>query len=141
MLFAQIEDHCSRLEAKDEAMARSIFKAWHKGYGLTGDGWQADERGNARARWNELLLRAEDCRKNGDTEGRMASLQAAAEAGCGRAMLYIGQELAESGNIKDAATWFLNATLTEDAEDKALSWYHLGRMYMANPEEKGMEAC
>ena len=138
--FAQIEDRCSRLEAKDEAMALSIFKAWYKGKGLTGDGWQADERGNARASWNELLLRAEDCGKCGDKEGRMANLRAAAEAGCGRAMIYIGQELADSGDAKGASTWFLNATLTEEPEDKALSWCCLGRLYMENPEEKGMEA-
>ena len=140
LLFAQIEDQCRRLEAKDEAMALSIFKAWYKGKGLTGDGWQADERGNARAKWNELLLQAEDCRKCGDKEGRMAKLKAAADAGCGRAMIYIGQELAASGDAKGASTWFLNATLTDELEDKALSWCYLGRLYMENPEEKGMEA-
>lgn len=139
-LFAQIKDHCSRLEAKDEDMALSIFKAWYKGEGLTGDGWQDDEWGNARAKWNELLLRAEECRKCGDKEGRMANFKAAADTGCGRAMIYIGQELAEAGDAKGASTWFLNATLTEEPQDKALSWECLGRLYMENPEEKGMEA-
>lgn len=139
-IFAEVSGNCSRREARDIAHALTVFMAWYRGEGLIGDGWQEDERGNKRVRWNEIITKANECHRKGDKAGRWAILMEGADEGCSKAMLTLGEELAEAGDFKGAAVWFLNATRTEEAEDKAWAWYHLGRLYMERPEEKGIEA-
>lgn len=137
-LFANLGGSCFERYEMDKGKVLACLKGWLAGKGIGNSGWQQDARGGRILAWNRLLNEARDCHARGDEEGRIAAWEKAAQLGCGHAMNQLGIHYCD--DFKTAAQWFLNATLSEDADDVQLAWYSLGRLNLQNPEGDGNKA-